>query len=76
MEQLSGRTAVITGGASGIGLATAQLLGAEGMNLVLADIEAGPLTAYTKVCRYLELEPEAPEVRYARTTAQPLDERL
>ena len=43
MEQLSGRTAVITGGASGIGLATAQLLAAEGMNLVLADIEAGPL---------------------------------
>jgi len=41
--ELRGRTAVITGGASGIGLATARLLGAEGMNLVLADVEAGPL---------------------------------
>lgn len=51
-------------------------LAAEGV-LALSyedDIESGPLTAYTKVCRYLELEPEAPEVRYARTTAQPLDD--
>ena len=40
MHEFSGRTAVITGGASGIGLAVAQRLGAEGMNLVLADIEA------------------------------------
>jgi NAD(P)-dependent dehydrogenase (short-subunit alcohol dehydrogenase family) len=34
---------VITGGASGIGLAVATRLAAEGMNLVLADIEEGPL---------------------------------
>lgn len=39
MEHLNGRVAVITGGASGIGLATARRLAQEGMKLVLADIE-------------------------------------
>ena len=39
MREFDGRTAVITGGASGIGLATARRLGREGMNIVLADIE-------------------------------------
>lgn len=43
MKDLDGRVAVITGGASGIGLATARLLAAEGMKLVLADIEPEPL---------------------------------
>jgi NAD(P)-dependent dehydrogenase (short-subunit alcohol dehydrogenase family) len=39
MDDLAGRVAVITGGASGIGLAMAQRFAAEGMKLVLADIE-------------------------------------
>lgn len=39
MQEFAGRTAVVTGGASGIGLATAERLGREGMQLVLADIE-------------------------------------
>lgn len=43
MDQLSGRTAFITGGASGIGLATAHCLGAKGMNLVIADVEESAL---------------------------------
>lgn len=40
MEDFDGRTAVITGGASGIGLATGHALAKEGMNIVVADIEA------------------------------------
>ena len=35
----AGRTAVITGGASGIGLATAKKLAALGMNVVLFDLQ-------------------------------------
>ncbi|MCO6385325.1 SDR family NAD(P)-dependent oxidoreductase [Oceanicola sp. 502str15] len=37
---LKGRTAIITGGASGIGLVTARMMHAEGANVVLADISA------------------------------------
>lgn len=39
----SGNTAVITGGASGIGLAAAQRYAAHGMNVVLADLDAEAL---------------------------------
>ena len=40
-----GRVAVITGAASGIGLATAKRLAGLGMKIVLADREGGALTA-------------------------------
>jgi NAD(P)-dependent dehydrogenase (short-subunit alcohol dehydrogenase family) len=39
MEKLSGRIAVVTGGASGIGRALAETFGREGMKVVLADVE-------------------------------------
>jgi len=43
MEDLSGKVAFITGGASGIGLAMARSFAAEGAKVVLADIEVGAL---------------------------------
>lgn len=43
LGSLQGKTAVITGGASGIGLAMAQQFGSQGMNLVIADVEQGAL---------------------------------
>jgi NAD(P)-dependent dehydrogenase (short-subunit alcohol dehydrogenase family) len=45
MEDLQGKVAVITGGASGIGRAVADKAAAEGMKIVLGDIEEGPLKA-------------------------------
>jgi NAD(P)-dependent dehydrogenase (short-subunit alcohol dehydrogenase family) len=43
MNDFTGRTAVVTGGASGIGLGMARAFAARGMNLVLADLDAALL---------------------------------
>ena len=43
MQDLKGKVAVVTGAASGIGNAVATRLAQEGMRVVLADIEEGPL---------------------------------
>lgn len=43
MKDLRGKTAVITGAASGLGLAMAKRFAREGMNIVLADVEQDAL---------------------------------
>ena len=45
MDDFSGKTAVITGAASGIGFAMAERFASEGMRVVLADIEQAALDA-------------------------------
>ncbi len=45
MEELEGKVVVVTGGASGIGLAVARHFADAGARLVLADIEVGALEA-------------------------------
>ena len=48
MDALTGRTAVVTGAASGIGRAIVERFAAEGMNVVLADVEPDALASTTK----------------------------
>ena len=45
MKDFAGKTAFITGGASGIGLSMARAFGAAGMNVMLADINEEDLAA-------------------------------
>jgi NAD(P)-dependent dehydrogenase (short-subunit alcohol dehydrogenase family) len=45
MQELAGKTAFVTGGASGIGLALGQAFAEAGMKVMLADIEVDALAA-------------------------------
>lgn len=48
MQQLAGKTAFVTGGASGIGFALGRALAAAGMKVMLADIERDALATAVK----------------------------
>jgi len=51
MELVKGQVAVVTGGASGIGLALADRFARAGMDLVIADIQQDALDAATETLR-------------------------
>ena len=57
-----GKVAVITGGASGIGLATAKLLAANGARVVIADLQSDAAAAAAR-----DIEASGGEARSART---------
>jgi NAD(P)-dependent dehydrogenase (short-subunit alcohol dehydrogenase family) len=58
MQELAGKTAFVTGGASGIGLALGRAFAEAGMKVMLADIEATALKAAVQSLRSV-----GPEVR-------------
>jgi len=58
ISDFKGKTAFITGGASGIGLAMAKVFGRVGMKVMLADIEAGALAAAVEELRGLQVRAE------------------
>jgi NAD(P)-dependent dehydrogenase (short-subunit alcohol dehydrogenase family) len=51
MRELAGKTAFVTGGASGIGLALGRAFAEAGMKVMLADIEANALAAAVESLR-------------------------
>lgn len=69
-----GGVAVVTGGASGIGLALGRAFAARGMQVVLADIEAGPLeqaaTALGAMAVVTDVSKRSDVDRLADTTMQ------
>ena len=49
---LSGKIALVTGGARGIGAACSRVLASEGAKVVVADLKADSCDATLKVCYF------------------------
>lgn len=66
MRDLDGKVAVVTGAASGIGRALAERFAAEGMKVVLADVEREPLESAVQELRRREFDVLGVEANVAR----------
>jgi 3-oxoacyl-[acyl-carrier protein] reductase len=69
-ERFSGQTAVVTGAASGIGLAVAQRLASEGASVVGWDISSSGLDAASTVFAQRIVVDQADESAVSRATAE------
>ena len=69
LEDFKGKVAVVTGAASGIGRALAERFVAEGMKVVLADVETDALRAAAR-----ELEAKGAEILAKRTDVSQADD--
>ena len=49
MQDFAGKTAVVTGGASGIGLGMTRALAARGMNLVVGDLDEAAMAGVAMI---------------------------
>jgi NAD(P)-dependent dehydrogenase (short-subunit alcohol dehydrogenase family) len=76
MTDLAGKVAVVTGAASGIGLGIARKLKAEGMQLVLADIEPGPLQGAASELGAVAVPTDVSDWTSVEALAQEVDRRF
>lgn len=72
-DRFAGQFAVVTGGASGIGLAVAQRLAAEGAKVSAWDISESALNAAGTVFAHKVLMDQSDESAVARATAQTIE---
>ena len=70
MDNLSGRVAVVTGAAGGIGLAMAKSFASQGMKLVMADIEGETLARSVAALRALRQRLSSPSADWMLSSSR------
>lgn len=74
--QMDGRVAVVTGGASGIGLGIARRLAAQGMQLVIADIDNEPLARAARELGAMPVRTDVSDAASVQALADAVMERF